>query len=88
MKIKEGFMLRNIAGNNVVVAVGKATLDFSGMITLNGSGAFLWSLLQNDTTIDEMALKMCGTYDDVNIETATNDITEFVTKLKGAGIVE
>jgi len=87
MKIKEGFMLRKIADNNIVVAIGKATLDFSGLITLNSSGAFLWSLMQDDITIDEMAEKMCGLYE-VDFETAKSDIDDFVSKLKGAGIVE
>ncbi len=87
MKVKEGFMLRKIADNNVVVAVGKATLDSSGLITLNTSGAYLWSLMQEETDIDTMAAKMCSIYD-IDIETAKNDISDFVTKLKGAGIVE
>ena len=87
MKIKEGFMLRNVAENNVVVAVGKATLDFSGLITLNSSGAFLWSLMQNEISADEMATKMCEMYD-VDFETAKADINDFADKLKGAGIVE
>lgn len=87
MKIKDGFMLRNVAENNVVVAVGKATLDFSGLITLNASGAFLWSLMQNDINIDDMAKKMCEVYD-VDFETAKTDINDFADKLKGAGIIE
>ncbi len=87
MKIKDGFMLRKIAENNIVVAVGKATLDFSGLITLNSSGAFLWSLMQNDISVDEMAEKMCELYE-VDFETAKLDIDDFISKLKGAGIVE
>lgn len=87
MKIKEGFMLRNVAETNVVVAVGKATLDFSGLITLNASGAFLWSLMQNDITLDEMAKKICEVYE-VDFETAKADINDFTDKLKGAGIIE
>ena len=87
MKIKDGFMLRKIAENNVVVAVGKATLDFSGLITLNSSGAFLWSLMQNDISIDELTEKMCEMYE-VDFQTAKTDIDDFTTKLKGAGIVE
>ena len=87
MKIKDGFILRKIAENNIVVAVGKATLDFSGLITLNDSGVFLWSLMQNDVTIDEMAAKMCEIYE-VDFETARTDIDEFISILKGAGIVE
>ena len=43
MKIREGFLLRNVAGNNVVVPIGQATLDFNGMMSLNETGAFIFS---------------------------------------------
>ena len=42
MKIKEGFILRNVAGSFVVVPVGDATIDFNGMMNLNETGAFLF----------------------------------------------
>ena len=41
MKIKDGFMLRKVGGQNVVVAVGKASRDFNGIIRLNDTGKFL-----------------------------------------------
>jgi hypothetical protein len=42
MKISEGFSLRNIAGENIVVPIGTKNISFKGMITLNNIGAFLW----------------------------------------------
>lgn len=45
MKIKEGFILRNVAGSYVVVPIGEATLDFNGMMSLNETGAFLFGKL-------------------------------------------
>ena len=45
MKTKAGFMLRSVGGRHVVVAVGKASEEFNGLITLNDSGAFLWEEL-------------------------------------------
>ena len=42
MKVKEDFLLREVAGCYVVVPVGKATVDFNGMLNLNDTGAFLW----------------------------------------------
>ena len=87
MKIKEGFMLRKVADNNVVVAVGKAMLDFNGLITLNESGTYLWSLLEKGVTSEEMVAKMCERYD-VDKETADADVEEFVKNLEGAGIIE
>ncbi len=40
MKIKDGFILRNVAGNNVVVPIGQATIDFNGMISLNDTRVY------------------------------------------------
>ena len=45
MKIKEGFLLRQIAGQNVVLPTGNE-LDLNMMITLNDTGVFLWEWLQ------------------------------------------
>ena len=47
MKIKDGFILRNVAGNNVVVPIGQATIDFNGMIILNDTGAFIFEQMLN-----------------------------------------
>lgn len=46
MKIKSDYLLRKVADSYVVVPVGKATVDFNGMINLNETGAFLWQQLQ------------------------------------------
>ena len=43
IKIKEGFLLRKVAGDHVVVPVGEAGKVFHGMIRLNDTGAFLWA---------------------------------------------
>ena len=54
MKIKDGFILREVAGNYIVVAVGEAVKSFNGVINLNETGAFLWKILQ--TGGDEQSL--------------------------------
>lgn len=59
MKIKDGFMLSEVAGSYVVVPVGAVQADFTGMITLNPVGAFLWGKLEKETTRDEL-LKVCS----------------------------
>ena len=63
MKIKEGFMLRNVAGNYVVVAVGEASKNFSCVITLNGSGAFLWEQLTKDVTEEQLLQALLNEYE-------------------------
>lgn len=87
MKIKDGFTLRNIAGSDIVVPVGNASKVFNGMITLNDSGAFLWSALQKDTTINEVVAKLTGEYE-VSTEQATADVQKFVAMLRENDLID
>lgn len=87
MKIKDGFTLRNIAGSDIVVPVGNASKVFNGMITLNDSGAFLWSALQKDTTVDEVVAKLTSEYE-VSTEQATADVQKFVDMLRENDLID
>ena len=87
MKIKEGFMLKNIAGANVVVPVGSNTVSFRSVITLNESGAFLWKQLENDTTKEKVLEAMLSEYA-VDQATAKADIDEFVELLQKADLLQ
>lgn len=87
MKIKEGFMLRNVADNYIVVPVGKASLEFKGLINLNGVGAFIWQCLENDTTINEVVNKVVSEYG-IDEERATTDVTNFINKLTEAKLLD
>lgn len=87
MKIKEGFKLRKVCDNAVVVAVGKATLDLNGLVTLNGSGEFLWKELEKGAEKKELINAFIENYE-VDEKQAEADIDSFLAKLKGAGIIE
>ena len=50
MKIKDGYILRDVAGSHIVVPLGAAELDLGGMMTLNEVGAFVWRALEQETT--------------------------------------
>jgi hypothetical protein len=86
VKIKDGYMLREVAGNSVVVAVGKASLDFNGLITLNSTGVFLWKLLEKESSRDELLATMLDEYE-IDEAIAKTDIAEFIDKLKGADLI-
>ena len=86
MKIKDGFILREVAGSFIVVAVGSAVKDFNGIINLNETGAFLWKILESGATKEELLKKMLEEYD-VNEETARQDIDAFINKLQEAKLV-
>ena len=87
MKIKEGFLLRNIAGSNIVVPVGAASVDVNGMITLNDSGAFLWKELEKGGDEETLTAALLREYD-VDEATARSSAIDYIRKLDEAGVLE
>lgn len=87
MQIKKGFMLREVAGNYVVVAIGEASKSFNGVINLNESGAFLWRKLSEGISKEDLVKALLEEYD-VDEEIANKDIDNFIEKLKGSDILE
>lgn len=81
MKIKGGFMLRDVAGSYVVVPMGKEAADFNGMITLNETGAFLWRQLEKGCTREELLAAMQKEYD-VTEERAAKGIEKFLAQVE------
>ena len=87
MKISKGFMLREIAGEYIVVPIGKAVFQFMGLITLNEVGRFLWELLQSkEYSMDQLIQKICQSYE-VEEAVAQSDVREFIDALKSRGIL-
>ena len=87
MKIREGFLLRNVAGNNVVVPIGQATLDFNGMMSLNETGAFIFSKMLDGTTKEQLIEDLISEYG-VEREIAQKDVDDFIKKVEGEGLLE
>ena len=87
MKIKEGFIIREVAGNFIVVAVGSAVKQFNGVITLNETGSFLWKKLQDGCEKQDLVNAVLDEYD-VTEDVAEKDVTAFIEKLNGAGLLK
>ena len=87
MKLKPDFLLRQVAGSWVVVAVGKASVDFNGMLTLNESGALLWQMLESGADRAALVEALTSEYE-VTAEQAGADVDEFITTLLQAGCLE
>lgn len=85
MKLKDGFLLRKIAGQTVVVPT-EGDMDLNMMITLNGTGAFLWEKLQEDVNEDVLVAALLGEYD-VDEATARSSVQAFVGKLMKNGFL-
>lgn len=88
MKIKDGFILREVAGSNIIVGVGEESIDFNGIINVNDTGAFIWNKLCENMSVEETAKALTEEYDGIDSETAVRDIENFINKLRDAGLVE
>ncbi len=87
MKINEGFELRTVCDENVIVAYGRKNIDFSKVISLNESAAYLWNaVVGKEFTCQELTDLLCKEYD-VDAETAQNDAAQMVASWKELGIV-
>lgn len=81
MKLKEGFMLKKILDDYVVVPTGDNIVDFAVAVSLNETGAFLWNQLKEDKTTEQLADALAAEYD-VAAGDVLADVDDFVNLLK------
>ena len=88
MKIKPGFELRTICGENFIIAKGAQNINFIKIINLNESATYLWNnVLNKDFDAPLMASLLQQEYD-VDPDTALADATELLTAWQNAGLCE
>ena len=89
MKIKKGFVLREVCGEQVIMGEGLGALDFGKLLCLNETAAWLWnrSVDAGEFTVDGLAEDLCGEYD-VSPEQARTDVTAIVAEWQKVGVVE
>ena len=89
MKIKNGFVLRQVCGENVIVGEGLGAINFGKMLALNDTAAWLWqqAVAMGDFTIDALAQKLCDEYE-VSLDEAKSDITAIITEWQQVGVIE
>ena len=85
MKLKDGFVLRDVAGQTVVFPSGD-DLDLNMMITLNETGKFLWEKLASGADEDALVSALLAEYD-VDENTARASVQRFVNKLRENGFI-
>ena len=86
MKIKDGFVVREIAGECVVIALGEASKSFNGMIKLNESARILWECLAKGCEKEDMIAAVLDAYD-VDRDTVEKDVERLLLTLKEANIL-
>ena len=89
MKVKNGFNLREVCGENIIVAEGDENIDFSNIISMNESSAYLWQEVQklDNFTIETLTQLLCEQYE-IDEATAKKDVTTLATQWAAAGIIE
>lgn len=88
MKTKKGFNLRQVCGENVIVAEGAENIDFSSIISMNESSAYLWnSILGKEFGKNNLVELLTQEYD-VDADTAAKDVDALVAQWMKAGIIE
>ena len=87
MKIKSGYVLREIVGEYFIIPIGAESIDNNRMITVNETGKTIWETLQKDRSVDELMKIMLDTYE-VDEQILRADVDEFLAKIRGAGILE
>lgn len=87
MKIKSGFVLREIAGQYMAVAVGTRARELHGMIGMNETAAFMWGKLQTEITEEKLAEALLEEYE-IDRPKAQQTVKEFLQNLKEEGVLE
>ena len=88
MKAKKGFKLRNVCGENIIVADGIENIDFSRIISMNESAAYLWTNIQEqEFDADKLVSLLLDEYD-IDEATARTDVEQLNGKWREAGIIE
>ena len=89
MKIKKGFVLREVCGEQVIMGEGLGAINFGKLLVLNETAAWLWKLAQHLEvfTSGQLMEKLCETYD-VSQEEARQDVGDILSEWQNAGLIE
>ena len=88
MKIKNGFELRDVCGENVIIAHGVENIDFTKVITLNESAAFIWKQVEGKDFTEEEVVKLLLDEYEVEESQAQADVKKLLASWQEAGLVE
>ena len=89
MRLKKGFVLREVCGENVIVGEGLGAVNFGKLLALNETAAWLWKQSQEmgEFTVEELAKRLCEEYE-VLYKTALIDVGVIVSEWKEVGVID
>lgn len=86
MRIEKEFILREIAGDYIIIPTGSTVLEFNGLLTVNEVGVTLWNLLQKEVSMEDLVEAVVAEYE-VEEAVAREDIRKFLATLTENGIL-
>lgn len=87
MKAKEGFVLRSVVGEYILMPVDEAILQFNGAVLLNEVSAFVWKQIQTPVSKAELLKSILDEFE-VEEEVAARDLDALLETFSGFGIIE
>lgn len=87
MKVKSGYILKDVAGSKIVMAIGEESANFNGIITFNEVGAEVFTMLDGTKTVEEIAAKIAKDYE-APYETVAEDVNALIEKMRSQGLIE
>jgi len=87
LKIRDGFMLREVAEQWVVIPLGERVVEFNGIMTLSESGAALWKEMEKNVLEEDLVRFILKEYS-VDEKIAKTDVLEFVNAVRKKGLLE
>ena len=86
MKVKDGFVIRSIAGNCIVVPVGARVVNFRGIMNLNETGAFIFEQMKDEISYEDLLQRLLEEYE-ADEEVIHKDLDEFLNNAEVLGII-
>lgn len=87
MRIKDGFVMKDVAGSKVVLPIGERQEEINGIITFNDTGAEIFSMLNGVYTVEEIIEKLVKDYE-VSYDVAKTDVMNIIEKMRSQGLIE
>ncbi len=87
MKIKSDYVIKKVAGQNIVLPTGEAKVSFNGVMTFNDVGAELFRLLDGSHTQEDLVNYLTENFK-IEQDIAKADVEKFINKLRDNGLLE
>lgn len=87
MRIKEGFVVRSLAGEHIVTGEGIEQVNFNKLLSLNSSALYLWNALEGKTFDESTVATLLEDKYGISSQLAAEDAAQFIASLNSAGVI-